>query len=116
MKKLVFVSLILILAVGFVYAGGSNPEDQFFSAVRAGDTDFVEDYLDREVVDVDVQDENGMTALMIAVNQEDLQMVRTLIPYRPDPDITDNDGRTVMDIAKERGNMAIQSALRGAGF
>ena len=88
-----------------------SEEDLFFKAVRAGDTDYVKEVLDDESVDIDVQDDSGMTALMIAVELENLEMIKTLAVYKPSITIKDKKGRTPVTIAAATVNANVISAV-----
>jgi ankyrin repeat protein len=115
MKKLTLGLLALILiAVTPAFAGGGDAvQDTFFAAVRRGDVDAAKNYLDTQEASINDQDGAGNTGLIIAVSQDDLNMVLALVPYAPDLEVTNNEGKTALDVANERGNVAIQGALNG---
>ena len=80
----------------------SFDEFVFFSSVKAGDLSSVVQALRSEPYLVNFQDEIGKTPLHLAVENGLLEMVRTLIAYGADLDITDIEGNTPIHSAIER--------------
>lgn len=64
--------------------------------------------------DLDLQDEDGETALVKAVEQGDMKLVRLLIEDGADAGLKDRHGRTAHDIAQQEGHDAIASYLAKA--
>eukprot|EP00405_Crypthecodinium_cohnii_P005572 CAMPEP_0194761398 /NCGR_PEP_ID=MMETSP0323_2-20130528/14112_1 /TAXON_ID=2866 ORGANISM="Crypthecodinium cohnii, Strain Seligo" /NCGR_SAMPLE_ID=MMETSP0323_2 /ASSEMBLY_ACC=CAM_ASM_000346 /LENGTH=196 /DNA_ID=CAMNT_0039683115 /DNA_START=97 /DNA_END=684 /DNA_ORIENTATION=- len=64
---------------------------KFMEHVKEGRLDEVEDYLAFHVADIDInhQDGEGKTALMIAAQANELEMVEALLEARADPHIRD---------------------------
>ena len=58
---------------------GNGSKDRFFAAVRDGNVDRVGDLLSHEIVDVDMTDEVGATALMIAAMTGHLDIVKLVL-------------------------------------
>jgi len=114
MKRTIFLalSLIVLSSVNLVADGMPEPGDTFFSAVQRGDVNGAKSFLDAREVNINDQNTEGNTALMIAVSRDDLNMVLALVPYRPSLDPKNNQGKGATDIANERGNFAIQQALK----
>ena len=63
--------------------------------------------------DVDCYDSAGNTALIIAVQDDDLDMVKLLLSLRADKSLQDSNGKTALDYANESSNVAIVSMLNG---
>ena len=60
---------------------------------------------------VDLQDLNGMTPLLRAVEAEDFDLVRALIKAHANPLIADKEGRTPISVARKLGNERIIGLL-----
>ncbi|MBN2544440.1 MAG: ankyrin repeat domain-containing protein [Spirochaetes bacterium] len=120
MKKILLLLFFVLTAVYFVLPGGVAPsttttvniKDEFFKAVKRGDTAFVKEKLDSKQVIINSQDTDGRSAIIIAVDNVDVNMVLLLVTYRPDVvNVKDNKGRSALDAAAEKGNMQITQAL-----
>jgi ankyrin repeat protein len=119
MKKAFFlVAMAILLSSGFAFADGMpSAAERFFSAARGGNVSIVKSMLDANEVTVDIQEAGTqVTALMIGVEKQNLNLVLALIVYRPNPDLKDAQGKTAFTYAKEGGNIAIQNALKQAGL
>jgi ankyrin repeat protein len=64
--------------------------------------------------DINARDENGYTALMVAIHKN-LPSVRFLLSNKADPNITANDGTTALNIAREKGDFETISLLKEYG-
>ena len=53
--------------------------------------------------DVDAQDAQGTTALMLATQKNNIKMVKLLLDNFADISVKDNDGKTAQDWAKKKG-------------
>ncbi len=62
--------------------------------------DWVMGLIDEEI-NLDLFDENGETALMHAVRQNNLEVVRLLLEGHADPTFENKEGKTALDLAKE---------------
>jgi hypothetical protein len=111
---LVTAVLLVVLAAFAIADGAPSAEELFFQAVRRGDTAYVKNALDSQEVGINITNSDGQTPIMVAVDRQLLPMVVLLLTYRPDLEAQDNNSRTVFDIAKDKGNMAISSALERA--
>ena len=60
-------------------------------------------------------DENKMTALFVAANEGDLEIVKILLKHGADPNIADIQGRTPLGIAEYRGYVEVSTYLRSNG-
>ena len=61
--------------------------------------------------DVDAQDAQGTTALMLATQKNDIKLVKLLLDNFADISIKDNDGKTTKDWAKKKGYSDIFNLL-----
>lgn len=77
-------------------------QEKFFQVVRSGDYDKVERLLEAGA-DVNVQNNMGVTALMVSVAAGHLEISKLLIEKGTDIDIQDNDGTTVLMYALQGG-------------
>jgi ankyrin repeat protein len=106
--------ILMIAVVSPLMADGGDFERlTFFDAVSSGDVDGAKNFLDTQEAAINDQDAQGNTGLILAVEKEDLNMVLALVGYGPDIEVTNNEGKTAVDVANEKGNIAIQQALNG---
>lgn len=70
----------------------------------------VREIVSKEIKD-DMKDENGQTALHRYVSTNKPLLVKIAIELGANPNVQDNQGKTALDIAKEKGNPRIQSLL-----
>jgi ankyrin repeat protein len=73
--------------------------DAIVSAALCGDYDIVT-RLAEAGTDVNIRDELGRTALMVAVDETYFGIVEYLLEHGADPNISDNDGDSPLDIAR----------------
>jgi ankyrin repeat protein len=66
-------------------------------------------------VDVNAPDENGETALILAIQNNRVEAVRALLAHGANPNTADARGRTPLRAARVRGNLAILMALEHNG-
>ena len=116
MKKISLILLTFIVFASLIWADGvttSGPtlKEKFFAAVKRGDTTYVKSALDSKTNDINETNADGQTPLMIAVDNQDLNMVLLLVQYKPDINKTDKNGKTAKSIAAEKGNLAITNAI-----
>jgi uncharacterized protein len=81
-------------------------------AVGRGNTEVMKILLDHGA-NPNLQDSEGVTALMEAVSTDHSAMIDTLISHRADPKLMDRRGRTAADIAKQQGNDEAARSLAG---
>ncbi len=113
-RALILVAALFLLA-GSVFADGMmSAEELFFQAVREGNTSYVKNALNTSEVNIDITNSDGWTPLMVATDAKLTSMVILLLGYKPDLEVKDPNGRTVFDIAKDKGNVAISNALQAA--
>ncbi|MEI0608195.1 ankyrin repeat domain-containing protein [Brachyspira pulli] len=108
MKKIIFALMILTLSIN-LYALTKN-EKAFLKAAENGDIETVR-YLINSEVDIDAQDNDGNTALSIAVLSGNSSTVKLLLDYSADHSIKNKYGQTAMDIAKKEKNYEIIGIL-----
>ena len=65
--------------------------------------------------DINIKDDNGRAALMIAVKNNDLEMVKLLDEFGVDLNATDDDGKTALMIAVEKNNQEMVQFLMDLG-
>jgi ankyrin repeat protein len=83
-------------------------------AAEKGDTAAVLSYLEQGI-DVNAQDEFGLTALLWAAKRGDLALTTALLPYRPDLEAVDRRGRTALLLAAEGGYAELVTLLLNQG-
>jgi uncharacterized protein len=66
-------------------------------------------------VDVDAFDENGETALILAIQHNRVEAVRMLLAHGANPNTPDAHGHTPIRAARIRDNFAIKTALERNG-
>ncbi len=84
---------------------------QLLNAAAHGDDEGVDDYLG-EGAEINTQNNNGETPLILAVKGDRISTVELLLEYRADIGIRDNDGGNSLDYAV--GNRKILQLLRAA--
>ncbi|HOK67098.1 MAG TPA: ankyrin repeat domain-containing protein [Anaerohalosphaeraceae bacterium] len=65
--------------------------------------------------DLNAQDEQGRTALFLAVEANNEKLVQTILRFDPDTNIASKDGQTPLHIAASNGNVEIASLLISKG-
>eukprot|EP00808_Paulinella_micropora_P000097 g10560.t1 len=84
-------------------------------AVKLGDLELVQALTQQEQACLDMQDHKGRTALMIAVAEEDIEIVQCLVDQGVDMDRQDKRGWTALFIAVGQGNVYLVHLLVEAG-
>jgi hypothetical protein len=77
--------------------------DEFWDAVQSGNIDSVTAYIDQGV-DVNVQDQDGVTAIIIAAINNDYKIIELLLEHGADVNIKTNDGATALSFAAMEGS------------
>jgi quinoprotein dehydrogenase-associated probable ABC transporter substrate-binding protein len=72
---------------------GSTLEQELFNAVIARDNPRIE-YVLKRGAKIDARDQDGQTALMMAVKSGDLSIINGLLAYKANPNLQDHDGWT----------------------
>lgn len=86
-------------------------DPDIFDAVELGDLESVKMYWDDDT-DVDAQDLNGMTLLMLAVYYKNKEIVQFLLEKGGRIQLKNNKGKTAIDIAIGSENKDILKILR----
>ena len=125
MKTRAVVSiLILVLAVMIISSCATTPKTQeereginpeiFFQSVKAGDYAEVKRLIEAEA-DVNAQDNNGFTVLMLASANGHIDVAQLLIEEGADVNAQDKIGATALIVASRRGQTYIVKLLIEAG-
>jgi hypothetical protein len=112
MRKFLFYTILAMLfsAPLTAQSGGDWKTGDFFiyintdKSVAAGLTNTIisdVDYYISDGVSIDAQDADGNTALHLAILKSNPHLILALIQFNPDSNITNNDGKTPLDLAKE---------------
>lgn len=108
MKKIIFSLMIFSLSLN-LYALTKN-EKLFLNSARFGDIETVKELINSEI-DIDIQDQEGFTALMYASALKKTFIVMTLLDYGADRYIKNDIGETAIDMAKNLKNYEIIGIL-----
>jgi ankyrin repeat protein len=76
-----------------------------FDAIKRRDINSINKYL--EEGSINEQDKNGMTPLMVAIDNEDYEIVKQLVKHKMNIDMTDKYGQTAIMLAAGRGKTDI---------
>jgi ankyrin repeat protein len=79
---------------------------------RSGTTDLTETLLTGKGISLDVQTDNGWSALFFAVDKGDVAPAELLLRAGADPHLKDTNGLTVLDVAIACGHRAVYQLLR----
>jgi len=90
------------------------PELVYITAVRDGDVEKVEGFLERGY-DVNKVDGKGLTPLFYAAKDGNVEMMETLLKYRANINFKDSFGNTPLVWACERGHTDVVEILLEAG-
>ncbi|MBL6936013.1 MAG: ankyrin repeat domain-containing protein [Alphaproteobacteria bacterium] len=90
------------------------PELVYITAVREGDMERVESFLERGF-DVNAVDGDGLTPLFYAAKNGDVDMAEILLKYRASIKFKDRFGNTALVWACERGHTGVAEILIEAG-
>ena len=69
----------------------------------------------KDNTDLNIQNKNGYTALMIATMNGNEKLVRQLLLAKANTEITDRKGKTAINHAEERGFTTIVKMINSAG-
>ncbi|PIP95983.1 MAG: hypothetical protein COW00_19620 [Bdellovibrio sp. CG12_big_fil_rev_8_21_14_0_65_39_13] len=83
--------------------GGLN--DNWFNSAKNGDLEILKSLLDK--VDINIQNDLGETALIVAASMGQLEVVKCLIQNGADKDVTDMFGSSAYDMAKLNGHILV---------
>ena|SRR5215467_7202711 len=113
-----FITMVLALLFPLAAIAQSQKDDQnddFFAAVRKGDTAAVKTFLDKGV-DVNAKTRYGATALSYACDRENVEMVKLLIERGADVNVKDTFyGEAPIGWALSKKNAAIVKLLLDKG-
>jgi len=103
---------LLIHAGSNVHAKDCNGGGLLHCAVAGGDPQLIEWLGNETNIDIDSEDSNGWSPLMLAVKHGSLGVTAALLDIGADPDLTNFHGITPMTLAKRTGNRALLALLR----
>jgi uncharacterized protein len=95
-------------------AAGSTPPDELWLAAKSGDMTGLQAALAGNV-DVNALDAKGQTALILAIQNNHVDIVRALLAHGASPNTPDSRGFTPLRAARIRANFAILTALKRNG-
>ncbi|MDR2662720.1 MAG: ankyrin repeat domain-containing protein [Treponema sp.] len=116
MKKCLVTKYLLGAAAAAltVFFTGCASEPTVFYLIKEGRTKEAQAYFTGKAA-LNERDENGRTALHVAAEAGNEDMVRFLLAMGTEADTEDNQGRTALGIASGRGDPAIARLLTAAG-
>ena len=97
------------------FAQKSQMSGALMGATAARDAVKATQLLDQRAVSIDERDGSGRTPLMLAVEQGQLDTVRSLLGRGADPNAADQTGLTPLKLAQQKGLSEIAAALTQAG-
>jgi hypothetical protein len=95
-------------------AAASNPPDELWLASKSGDMSGLQAALAGNV-DVNALNADGQTALILAIQNNHVDIVRALLARGANPNTPDSRGFTPLRAARARANLAILTALERNG-
>lgn len=118
-SKFFFLALVMTFSLASQVQAADliigNPGEELRNAVAKGDEQKVILLLDKNKNVIDKKDTYGNTALMIATEQGNLNLVRILVNMGADISITNKDGKTAEDIAMQQNRGAGLSVINRDG-
>lgn len=129
-KKKGAIPCVLLLAIILFFSGCSkSPEgykaeieqkgipysnEAFFKAVQGGDRELVASFI-KAGIDINAKEEDGRTALLIAVEKRDAGMAALLADNGADVNARDVDGYTALMYVAYKGNLELAELLLNHG-
>jgi len=112
MKKIILIFSIMCFQSGLNAMSNQDLNQQFLQYVMDENYPLVLDSLYNNLVDINVTDSEGRTALILAVTGQDEEMVKILLPFGPNRLIKDNTGKTALEHAINLRNLNIIKMLK----
>lgn len=97
------------------YVLTKNNENMLHLSVWANNLDYLIKYLKENKYQVNLQNNHGITPLIIAIHKNNIEMINTLLLAGADPNIIDLKGKNAMHHAADNGNIDIYEFLEDAG-
>src|SRR5262245_30646146 len=86
----------------------------FLAAAESGDTAKIAESLNQGT-EIDVTDEHGQTALMLAADEGNVDTVKLLLQHKASPDLQNRLGGTALILACFKGHLEVVTELLKAG-
>ena len=102
--------MVMIAMCTFSATYGQSSGDSFFENVRSGETGSVKQQLLLSF-DPSIQNANGHTPLMFAVNNLDHEMIDLLLEFGADVNVKDDFGQTALMYASVKGDTSVVGRL-----
>jgi len=100
---------------GFLPATSVGKFDLFINAIREGDLELVEYFLEEEKFDLDQTNDEGFTPLMAAASENQAVIARRLIEAGADVNFVNGNGWTALIEAADEGAMSVAQVLLEQG-
>ncbi len=117
LKKVLVVAAVSCLVAGhssFAFTPIRQIDEEFFEVVQTGDDQEINRLL-AEGADVNAQDENGYTALMLAAHSGNLPFIQALIALDANVNLQDKERTTALIFAAQKFHVAVAMELLEAG-
>uniref|UniRef100_A0A3B3V6I1 E3 ubiquitin-protein ligase n=1 Tax=Poecilia latipinna TaxID=48699 RepID=A0A3B3V6I1_9TELE len=98
-------------------SSGERSHRQLIDCIRSKDTDALIDAIDTGAFEVNFMDDVGQTLLnwASAFGTQEMMSTETLLRHGANPDLRDEDGKTPLDKARERGHSEVVAILQSPG-
>ena len=116
-RRLIAISLtalfvVTVLSLPALAQESPDPDGQLLAAAAAGDSIALVTAL-RRGADIDAQNEEGQTALMLAAGNNHQEVAKTLLDAGALTGLQDKSGRTASDIARAAGYDSVAKLIEG---
>lgn len=105
----------IVLVIVFMITGMSLFSQDIYQAVRDGNTQLVEKFLDKNPELLNAKNEDGLTPLNLAAEKGQLEVTKLLLKKGADPLIGDNENSVPIHLAAISGSIPIADLLLNNG-